>query len=158
MSSTNKTPNLKLNSWVGADVPCREDFVRDNNIIDDKITTHCSDTSIHITPQERKTWNSPVFVQSYFGDNNDSQVIDLYCDFEPRWGFVYASEYPINRCDVRNNTNYHYFGFFTKGVNEPGLKIEGKRLTVYNTPSLTLESELLNFNQRGIPYNIIAFR
>ncbi len=158
MSSTNKTPHLKLNSWVGVDVPCREDFVRDNNIIDSRVSSHCDNTKIHITDQERNNWNNPIYIQTYIGDGHDNQIINLYCDFEPRWGIVYVSQYPTNRCDFRNNTNYHFFGFFTKGVNEPGLKIEGKKLTVYNTASLKFETEMLCFNQRSYVFNVIAFR
>ena len=37
MSSTNKTTNLKLNDWVGTDVPQREDFNADNQRIDKAI-------------------------------------------------------------------------------------------------------------------------
>ena len=33
MSSTNKTTNLKLNDWVGTDVPQREDFNADKQRI-----------------------------------------------------------------------------------------------------------------------------
>ena len=154
MSSTNKTPNLKLNSWVGIDVPCREDFVRDNNIIDNKVSSHCADNSIHIKDEEREVWNTPIHLQTYFGDGSDYQTVELYCDFEPKWGFVYAAQYPTSRCDVRNNTNYHYFGFFTRGVTEAGLEIKGKQLTVHNTACPFFETEMFSFNQRGFSFNI----
>lgn len=35
MGSTNKTSNLKLNSWIGSDKPQRVDFNYDNNILDE---------------------------------------------------------------------------------------------------------------------------
>ena len=49
MSSTNKTTNLKLNDWVGTDVPQREDFNADNQRIDKAIGDHTGNTTVHIT-------------------------------------------------------------------------------------------------------------
>ena len=53
MSSTNKTTNLKLNDWVGTDVPQREDFNADNQRIDKAIGDHTGNTTVHITQAER---------------------------------------------------------------------------------------------------------
>ena len=56
MSSTNKTTNLKLNDWVGTDVPQREDFNADNQRIDKAIGDHTGNTTVHITQAERDLW------------------------------------------------------------------------------------------------------
>lgn len=37
MPSTNKTPNIGLNQWLGNEYVKRQDFVDDNNIIDEEI-------------------------------------------------------------------------------------------------------------------------
>lgn len=60
MSSTNKTPNLGLNSWVGPDKPKMADFNFDNNIVDESfaslmgaINSHSS-SPVHITVTDRE--------------------------------------------------------------------------------------------------------
>lgn len=37
MPSTNKTPNIGLNQWLGNEYVKRQDFVDDNNVIDEEI-------------------------------------------------------------------------------------------------------------------------
>ena len=39
MASTNKTEHLGLNAWLSTDKPKREDFVRDNQLIDGAVST-----------------------------------------------------------------------------------------------------------------------
>ena len=66
MSSTNKTKNLQLNSWIGSDRPKREDFNADNSIIDKAITDHVEDNTVNITSEERGIWNNYMFTGSYY--------------------------------------------------------------------------------------------
>ena len=68
MSSTNKTTNLKLNDWVGTDVPQREDFNADNQRIDKAIGDHTGNTTVHITQAERDLWGLPFYYYNYFGN------------------------------------------------------------------------------------------
>lgn len=63
--------------WVAADVSCREDFVRDYNIIDEALNTHFSDTYTYIEASERDKWNSMYCIDKYFGDSAESQVVEL---------------------------------------------------------------------------------
>ena len=57
MSSTNKTANLGLNSWIESDRPKRTDFVSDNTIIDNVLGNHVKDNGVHLTAEEKQTFH-----------------------------------------------------------------------------------------------------
>ena len=76
MSSTNKTEYLMLNQWLGSDRPQRIDFVDDNRIIDDAIKIHFSDTSKHLSNEQRDKLNQPYVMVSYSGSGESSKVIE----------------------------------------------------------------------------------
>lgn len=158
MSSTNKTENFQLNSWVGSDIPSREDFVRDNNIIDEALNTHFSDTDIHIEASERDKWNSMYCIDKYFGDGAESQVVELQLDFEPTWGIVFSTSKPPSLVDIGNSANYNYFGVFTRYRAMPGISINGKNLTVSIDPDGYLNTEFASYNVLGDLYYVICFR
>lgn len=75
MSSTNKTTNLKLNDWVGTDVPQREDFNADNQRIDKAIGDHTGNTTVHITQAERDLWGLPFYYYNYFGNGKATRTV-----------------------------------------------------------------------------------
>ncbi|MCI8648810.1 MAG: hypothetical protein HFG20_01690 [Anaerotruncus sp.] len=89
MASSNKTANLQLNQWVGSDKPKMADFNSDNSKIDAAFAAHTGNTAIHITAQERQTWNSgaPVF-GSYVGNGQSFRIIDL--GYIPSFGIIFA--------------------------------------------------------------------
>nr|DAJ85011.1 MAG TPA: hypothetical protein [Caudoviricetes sp.] len=57
MPSENKTPHYGLNQWQGNEYPMREDFNRDNALIDAAMGDHEANSIVHITPAEREKWN-----------------------------------------------------------------------------------------------------
>lgn len=77
MSSTNKTTNLKLNDWVGTDVPQREDFNADNQRIDKAIGDHTGNTAVHITQAERDLWGLPFYYYNYFGNGKATRKVEV---------------------------------------------------------------------------------
>ena len=79
MSSTNKTTNLKLNDWVGTDVPQREDFNADNQRIDKAIGDHTGNTTVHITQAERDLWGLPFYYYNYFGNGKATRKVEVLC-------------------------------------------------------------------------------
>lgn len=60
MPSENKTPHYGLNQWQGNEYPMREDFNRDNALIDAAMGNHEANSIVHITAAERTTWNAAV--------------------------------------------------------------------------------------------------
>ena len=88
MSSTNKTTNLKLNDWVGTDVPQREDFNADNQRIDKAIGDHTGNTTVHITQAERDLWGLPFYYYNYFGNGKATRKVEIPSPFRPRFACV----------------------------------------------------------------------
>ena len=59
MPTNNKTPKLKLNSWLGTDKPMRSDFVEDNTLLDTLLGGHLEDSSLHLSESDRLSLTSP---------------------------------------------------------------------------------------------------
>lgn len=158
MSSTNKTTNLKLNSWIGADKPQREDFNRDNGILDEAIHTHQSDSDIHITAQERGAWNEPYYIGSYFGNGSSSRTVTINCSFEPRFGMVFAVNTPAGISDFTNEAHYNYFALVSKSGSSAGVTLSGKSLSVSQSSVPIFGCEHKSFNESGTTYIYVVFR
>ena len=158
MSSTNKTPGIGLNSWVGSDIPKMADFNNDNNIIDDEITSHKTNTNIHATAAEKSAWNQPFVLMTYTGNGSTSRSIKITNDFEPKWGMIFKISYTPSVVDIDNRTEYNYFGIFTKNGSTAGLSLSGKNLTVQQSSVAVFGSELKDYNENGSAYMVIAFR
>ena len=111
MASSEKTPNLLLNKWLGSDSPKREDFVTDNMILDAAITelkqnagqgggqdprldAHLGNAAVHMSPTEKQTLaNSVPVIGTYTGNGALFQSIVL--GFRPRYGFVFTENEPF---------------------------------------------------------------
>lgn len=158
MSSTNKTQNLGLNSWIGADVPKREDFNNDNTILDSVISEHKSDAVSHITASERDAWNNVYAFYTYYGDGKATRSIELDIPFRPKWGILFSANMPLSVVDVENKVNYNYFTVFSTIGSSIGAKIENKTLTVMQSTSPVMNTEYRNFNEIGGIYIVILFR
>lgn len=158
MSSTNKTPSLELNSWIGSDVPQREDFNNDNEILDNVISAHMSDNSLHISSNEKAIWNNPYTVTSYYGNGTASRVLALSTDFTPSWGIVFAVGKPFQVVDIDNQADYNYCGIFSSRGSTAGLSISGKNLQIVQSSVPLLDTEYRSFNENGVTYVCILFR
>lgn len=158
MSSTNKTQNLGLNNWIGADVPKREDFNNDNTIIDSIISEHKADTVSHITAEERESWNNVYAFFTYYGDGKSTRSMDLDIPFRPKWGIIFSANMPPSVVDVENQANYNYFTVFSTIGSSIGAQIENKTLTVMQSSTAVMKTEYRNFNEMGTIYIAILFR
>lgn len=158
MSSTNKTTHLRLNSWIGADKPQREDFNRDNSILDEAIAAHQTDNTAHITAQERSKWNAPFYIGTYFGNGASTRTVTINCDFEPRFGLVFAVSVPPGVNDYHNGTHYNYFGLVTPNGSTSGVTLSAKTLTVMQSSVPVSGCEYRSFNETGTSYIFIVFR
>lgn len=158
MSSTNKTTNLKLNDWVGTDIPQREDFNADNQRIDSAIGEHTANTTVHITQAERETWNIPFYYTNYFGNGQASRAVTIACPFYPRFAIVFADGMAPTVCKFSSSANYHYTGFASQARNSIGIKLDDSTLTVQQSVSPITGQEYACLNQNGIAYAVLLFR
>ncbi|MGN1123858.1 MAG: hypothetical protein ACI4RR_05895 [Eubacterium sp.] len=160
MSSTNKTQNLGLNSWVPTDVPKRIDFNYDNEVIDRVISQHHSDEVRHITYDERERWNSMVYTGMYFGNGSDQRTINTNCPFEASFMIVYASARPTSTVDFSQAKKYNCFACATPIADSLGIKYDSEQgtITVINTVLPVYGSEHVNLNESGTAYTYVMFR
>lgn len=160
MSSTNKTNNLKLNSWIGSDKPKRVDFNYDNEIIDRVITEHTSDTVVHINDEERNRWNNYMYVGVYYGDGSDTKVIHTGCPFDINVGFVFAVSRPPSVFYSSEGKKFNYIGFFGQYGESSGVKLQSdlKSIKVSQSSQSIISKEYMNLNEIGVSYVYIIFR
>lgn len=160
MSSTNKTSNLKLNSWLGTDKPQRIDFNRDNEIIDNAFTEHCDDSVVHITDDERQLWNSFSYIGVYFGNGSSQRVVDLGINFDASVVIVFANGRPLHVTYFSNNKTSNYLAIASRTSNTYGLKLNDdlKSITVYQDSTPLMQNEYCNMNESGVQYSFIALR
>ena len=59
MPTSHKT-GLGLNAWVGSDCPMRQDFVDDNALLDELISTHVNDQDQHLSAADRALLESAL--------------------------------------------------------------------------------------------------
>lgn len=160
MGSTNKTENLKLNSWIGSDRPERVDFNYDNEIIDKTLFEHIDNSAIHITSAERELWNNHIFMGMYFGDGAVERTITTSCPFNASFGIVFANNRPLKIINFSDSRSYNYAGFFGKQANSMGVKLaSSKRGIIVNQSAAAVSSnEYANMNETGVTYNYVMFR
>ncbi|MGN1202387.1 MAG: hypothetical protein ACI4RF_03770 [Eubacterium sp.] len=160
MSSTNKTKNLGLNSWIGSDKPERIDFNNDNEIIDSVVSEHTADTVVHIDDSERDRWNNYMFTGMYYGDGSITRVIQTKCPFEARIGFVFANSRTITVARFSDSKKNNYFGIFGFLANSLGVKLNDDCIsfTVNQSASAMTVNEYANLNESGVAYHYVMFR
>lgn len=160
MSSTNKTQNLALNSWVPTDKPQRIDFNYDNEIIDRVVSEHNSDAVRHITYEERERWNSMVYTGMYFGNGEVQRVIATGCPFEASFVLIFATARPASTVDFVQGNKYNYIACASPIADSLGIRYDSEdgNITVVNTVLPVYEKEHVNLNENGIAYTYVMFR
>lgn len=160
MSSTNKTKNLGLNSWIGSDKPKRLDFNTDNEIIDRAVSEHKENTTVHIDESEREKWNNYMFTGVYYGDGSTQRTITTSCPFEARIGFVFANSRTISVARFSETKHNNYLGIFGLLANSLGIKLNNDcvSFTVNQSASAMTANEYANFNESGVAYHYVMFR
>lgn len=158
MGSTLKTDFLKLNKWISTDIPKRQDFVDDNEIIDTTIKAHIDDAIVHVTEQDRAAWYSPYFVGFYYGNGGLSRTIETGCPFEPSIGFVFAGGMPPSVTDFTGKIKYNYFGFLSKRTSTSGVTLAGSDIVISTNGGPVANGEYINLNNIGVTYCYVFFR
>lgn len=153
MPSTNKTPHLHLNSWLGTDIPKRADFVADNSIIDNAVYSHTSNTEAHLSASEKARVSEPFTVSVILG--NGAQNASVNVGFEPTLAIMYKLDSPLTAYNG-TYTNVNAAVATTKGISG-GISISGTNVLV-NQDSSPSGGVKYNLNEENVRYILIAFK
>lgn len=158
MASSQKTPFLGLNQWLGTDRPKRDDFNRDNLQAETKVRAHCEDMAAHVTAQERAAWNKGVYeVGTYTGNGAvPSRTIDL--GYQPRLLIIYAvGRIPLDYRGAFDSTSVFSAVYTPQGATL-GVEAAPMGFTVRHSQSPVVAGNTMALNQQGATYVFIAFR
>ena len=158
MSSSNKSEFLGLNIWSGSDIPKMADFNYDNSTVDAAMKNHCNDTDIHISDEERAKWNSPYYMNVYFGDSGANRTIETGCPFAPSFGIIFANVTAPSTANFASKMHTHFSAFVSKRANTLGANLSGTTLTVKQSTAAVTGSEYASLNASGYTYCYILFR
>lgn len=158
MSSSNKSEFLGLNEWTGSDIPKMADFNYDNSVIDAAMHAHCNDTDGHINGGEREKWNSPYYMNVYFGDSLANRTIVTNCPFDPTFGIIFANVTAPDTVNFSTNMHTHFSAFVSKRASTLGAGLSGRNLTVRQSTTAITGSEYASLNATGYTYCYILFR
>jgi len=160
MSSTNKTDNYGLNKWIGSDKPERNDFNRDNEIIDTLLFDHLTNPYCHAVESEKEKWNNYMHVGIYFGNGTSRRNIATQCPFKASFGIIFADSRPMSVVRFSENKKYNYTAFFAADANSLGVTMadDGKSFEVTQSSSAEISNEYMNLNENGVGYQYIMFR
>ena len=178
MPSSEKTPTLGLNRWRGTDIPMREDFVSDNNILDAAIATlqaggggsggggndprldiHIADGEVHLSAEDREALGAasgPV-IGSYTGNGSTSQIIVV--GFRPRYGFVFSPGRPLVNPGSSGLFQRTQAGFVTNAGSSRGLEMSSAGFIAMQSPDSTSPGvDLHGLNQSGVRYVYVMWQ
>lgn len=159
MSSTNKTGNLGLNSWIGSDVPKREDFNSDNAKIDTAVGGHMHDTVQHVTQDDRNRWDGNFYIAIYYGNGTPSRRVETKCPFTARFAIVFAHNYPVAHTNFDTGCNYNYFALCSTATDSLGASLDkGNALWLTQSGAPDMFDEYFCLNSSGVVYTAILFR
>lgn len=156
MPSSEKTNYLKLNQWNGTDTPKRQDFVTDNLLIDQAVSSHVQNTDKHLTTADRVKLNNLFFAGSYIGNGTATRSFQL--PEAPSFVILFPSTYPMGKVEFQGELHINNFGFCIQGGSGYGFSVLDKTLTVYHNANPDYTYEVQRFNQNGISYQYVAFR
>lgn len=155
MSSSNKTPYLHLNSFLGSDVPVRTDFNNDNLLVDQAVKNHVQNHDMHFDVEEKLRVDQMFYFTGYMGDNKPTKTITL--PFSPAFVFVYCTSLPLNRVDSSAGVKYNNMGFATQGEGTWGIDLNENILEVHYDPKIS-SGEIMYMNAMAMAYTVVALR
>ena len=179
MASSEKTPNLGLSAWRGSDVPQREDFVQDNQILDSAISAlqqsggsgpggtgadprldiHMADQQIHLSQADRQALGAvePPVIGSYTGDGHLVRAVIL--GFRPRFGILFADNRPIVEPSSNGLFQTALAGILTNTGGTAGLEAQTTGFRAHQAETGTVPgTNYLGMNRNGVRYVYIMWR
>lgn len=180
MPSEKKTPFLNLHQWEGSDKFCRDDFNKDNVLIDDAclhlsedISTHKQNPDIHLSSTEKDSIskhisdkslhmdaaslaNSLFVVGSYAGDNQENQFINL--GFDPSFVVAFAKGRIPVMLTTKTTETVISFGFCCKDGGSLGLSPAKNGFNAHSNFIFDPHRICKKMNHANISYGYIAFK
>jgi hypothetical protein len=161
MPSSNKTPYLQLNQWIGSDKPKRLDFNADNLKMDNALqqcsqsaAAHAQNSSVHVTATEKAQWNaaggSGGTCGAYIGSGTSSRTVQL--PGTPAFGFLFAAGQTSSYHSFSRDNFRSYSGFFSTSGCSEGIVMNGSQLTLTHSSSARSDGSELYYNGNGITY------
>lgn len=154
MASSEKTANLGLNLWKPEDKPIRADFVADNKIIDQMISTHTKNSTVHVTLSEKAKLNEPYVVKLFAGTGNASFTYTF--DFSPKFVVVYKKNAPMYMYSGGANVINGALVTPVYGATQ-GAQLSANTLTL-TQQSASVNGVRCNLNEENGQYVIVAYR
>ncbi len=156
MPSTNKTPFLQLNRWIGGDKPKMEDFNVDNQKVDTALQSHVEDGG-HLS-QAQKGWvDAPYYIGGYAGDDTYTRSFTL--GFQPRLIIVFGSGATLAEYSTSAQFTLSRLCIATPDKASPGITITSTGFTVQNSAgTVPVGATAQRINNSGYNYGFIAFK
>ena len=156
MASTQKTPFLGLNQWLGTDKPKREDFNRDNLNTETKVRAHCEDRVEHVSQNERAAWNKSICTLGTYTGNGSAAARNIVLGFQPSVVFVYAVGKPLTEYRATADSNNVYSAIYTAGGASAGIEAAAAGFAVRQNAGAVMAGNTLMLNQQGVTYGYVA--
>jgi len=157
MPSENKTKYLKLNQWTENDRPMRNDFNSDNSIVDSALGGHITDSSIHITAEEKEYLRAFIAEDGYAGNGESSQTISFTQPITAV--IVYAVGKGLSQFDSASGKakTYMAVGHRAMGASS-GVTVSASATSITVSQKEDADGNILSLNEQGVQYKIIIFR
>lgn len=159
MPSTNKTPNINLNAWIGTDKPLRADFVSDNQIVDTAIHSHTSNTNVHLTAEQKEKLDAAFVNGIEVGTGTATRTFTL--PFSPKMIFFYYRNKPFSEYNSTGAYTLCNAGIAivdnSVSLNSSGISINGATVTVRQSTGAS-GGIFMNLNHTDGQYAYIAFK
>ncbi len=158
MPTSNKTTKLNLNSWLSTDKPKREDFVSDNNIIDNILGSHIANEIMHLSTSDRESLANPFYFDILVGTGASSYTHTL--DITPKFVLVYLKNKPLIKYDSNNSCTVCNCGIAVSGCGgTEGITLNENCLKLNQSQNYPAEGgTYINLNTNGGQYICIALR
>ena len=156
MPSTNKTPRLGLNNWVGTDKPKRTDFVEDNTLLDTAVGAHLDDTVLHLTEADRILLENEAVLDLYVGTGAEEGSFEL--EFEPKAILIFQQNKPPAEY---NSAGYLQINsaFASRIGKSAGIRLDRRMVYLQQSQSApAVGGYYLNLNKSYGQYFYIALR
>ena len=153
MSSTNKTSNLGLNSWIESDKPKRTDFVYDNTVIDRVLGNHVNDGNIHLTEDEKTKVQSPFVIHTIYGTG--TATLNVKLGFVPSMVMIFKKNAPF--CQDQGSYTKVNAGVVTPSGTTGGISTSKDTVILQETDTVQ-DGSMYSLNQEYAQYMLIAFR
>jgi hypothetical protein len=152
MPSSYKTTHLRLNQWIGSDIPKRTDFNSDNIMVEEICGSHINNAQIHITQDERSKWNAPFVTGKYNGSGQVERTISL--GFTPAFVQVFAANKPTGA----DSASDCYSAMASAAVGSVGIQIVSGGITVQTGSVNAVGGYVPKLNAAGVEYAYIAYK